>query len=74
MLDFRPNLPPVHQAQLRRKRQKSGLLELRIRPRSLLCSAGGNTDEIYTSNRNSSGQFDASNTWKFHRPRPKSYR
>lgn len=77
MLDFRPNLPPVHQAQLRRKRQKTGLLELRIRPRSLLCSTGGgNSDDIYASNSSgsSSGQFNASNTWKFHRPRPKSYR
>ncbi|XP_063919594.1 focal adhesion kinase 1 isoform X3 [Zophobas morio] len=49
-----------------RKRDKSVKPNINIRPRSLLC--GGNSEDIYS---NSIQQ--QSNTWKFHRPRPKSF-
>lgn len=51
-----------------RKREKSAVKpSINIRPRSLLCA--GNSEDIY----NNSIQQQSS-TWKFHRPRPKSYR
>ncbi|XP_015837462.1 focal adhesion kinase 1 isoform X8 [Tribolium castaneum] len=49
-----------------RKHDKSVKPNINLRPRSLLCA--GNSEDIY--NRSIQQQ---SNTWKFHRPRPKSY-
>jgi hypothetical protein len=50
-----------------RKRDKSVKPNINVRPRSLLC--GGNSEDIYSDSIQ-----QQSNTWKFHRPRPKSFR
>lgn len=50
-----------------RKKEKYTKPEIRIRPRSLLCTAS--SEEAYGRN-----VCNQSNTWKFHRPRPNSIR
>ncbi|CAH0551901.1 unnamed protein product [Brassicogethes aeneus] len=49
-----------------RKKDKSLKSSLVLRPSSLLCA--GNSEDVYSNNIQ-----QQSNTWKFHRPRPKSF-
>lgn len=68
MMGSSPTVYTAQYIQMRKKDKgvKPGI-ELRIRPRSLLCTA--NPEDDYGKSIH-----NQSNTWKFHRPRPKSYR
>ncbi|GJQ76494.1 hypothetical protein Trydic_g2201 [Trypoxylus dichotomus] len=63
-----PPTCPMHYINLRKKEKQhiKPIISLSIRPRSLLC-ASYSEDTI-----NPRSYHNHSNTWKFHRPRPKS--
>lgn len=69
--------PPAQQVcvvQLRKRRSRPSLDLKIMRPKSLLCSArNGAEDDTTVRYERQRSPFDQSNTWKFHRPRPRSY-